>query len=123
MKDIERSTHQQKILGQFDESCICNCLSRLGFKVVIVDHTEIDIIAYHTKLKKRIGETVKSRTRNVVTEKVYVTLFYSCKNKDECKSLLDACKAFGCETYYIEDYCEILNYEDIYITSLENYNK
>ena len=119
---IDKSTRHQKIIGQFGENCICNWLSRSGFEVVIVDHTGIDIVAYNPKSKKRLGITVKSRTRNEGTEKTAVNVFSSRKNKNDRKRLHDACKAFGCEPY-IGIYVETLNYADIYLTSLRNYDK
>ena len=104
MKIIKSSRHQ-KIIGNYGENIICNWLSRSGFEVVIVDHTGIDIIAYNLTTKKRIGISVKSRTRNSGTENDEVNILIYNKGKDDRKKLLDACKAFACEPWiaiYVE---------------------
>jgi hypothetical protein len=94
---IAKSSRHQKIIGNFGESLICNWLSRSGFEVVIIDHTGIDLVAYNAILDKRLGITVKSRTRNPGLENPSVNLLNCRKNKDDRKKLIDACKAFGCE--------------------------
>ena len=66
--DITKSSRHRKIIGNFGEQLICNWLSRSGFEVVCVDHTGIDIIAYCPSRNKRLGITVKSRTRKRGTE-------------------------------------------------------
>jgi hypothetical protein len=66
--DIEKSTRHHHIVGRFGEYLVCNWLSRSGFKVCIVDHTGLDVIAYHPIRKQRFGITVKSRTRSFGTE-------------------------------------------------------
>lgn len=58
---IEKSTRHHQIVGRFGEHCVCNWLSRSGFEVCIVDHTGMDVIAYHPVSKERLGITVKSR--------------------------------------------------------------
>lgn len=116
-KEIIKSSRHQKIIGDFGENLTCNWLSRSGFEVALVDHTGIDILAFNPITKKRLGITVKSRTRSIGTEEDSVNIF---KNNDR-KKLLDACKAFACEPW-IAVYVETLEYADVYITSLENYD-
>lgn len=121
MKIIKSSRHQ-KIIGRFGEYLICNWLSRSGFEVTIVDHTGIDIIAYNPRAKQRLGITVKSRTRNMGKEEEPVNLFSYQKGETDRQKLLDACEAFACEPW-IAVYVETLNFADIYLTSLKNYDE
>jgi len=117
--NIDKSTRHQKIIGDFGEAILCNWLSRSGFEVTIVDHTGIDIVAYNKKTG-RLGITVKSRTRLKGTENESVNLLSS-RKKDRVK-VEEACKAFACEPW-IGVYVETTNYADIYLTSLEHYDK
>jgi hypothetical protein len=122
MMNIEKSTRHQHIIGKFGEYLLCNWLSRTGFEVVLVDHTGIDVIAYRPKTKKRIGVTVKSRTRNLGSETTQVNLLSYRQGKDDRKRVLDACIAFGCEPW-IAVYVETSKYSELFLTSLENYDK
>jgi hypothetical protein len=118
--EIVKSSRHHKIIGDFGESLICNWLSRTGFEVARVDHTGIDLIAYNPILKKRMGITVKSRTRNIGKENDSVNILSCNKNKDDRKKLLNACIAFDCEPW-IGIYVETTDYADIYLTSLKNF--
>lgn len=115
---ILKSSRHQKIIGDFGEHLIANWLSRSGFEVVLVDHTGIDIIAYHSILKRRIGMTVKSRTRNEGTEKDNVTIF---SDQHDRQKVIDACEAFGCEPW-IGIYVEMLDSAEMYLLSLDHFN-
>jgi Holliday junction resolvase-like predicted endonuclease len=114
-RDIIKSSRHQKIIGNFGENLVCNWLSRSGFEVTIVDHTGIDIIAYHPKTG-RLGITVKSRTRNKGKEHESVNLF----GKDDLKKLKRACKTFDCDPW-IAIYVETSDRADLYLASLEHY--
>jgi hypothetical protein len=94
-------------------------LSRSGFEVSVVDHTGMDVIAYHPSTKQRLGITVKSRTRKAGTEMDSVNLFQRAKN--DRQKLLDACEAFSCEPW-IAIYAECDAHADLFLTSLENYD-
>ena len=118
--EINKSTRHQKIIGDFGENLICNWLSRSGFEVTIIDHTGIDIIAWHPSTKQRLGITVKSRTRDKGKEEDSVNIFYNQKN-DRGK-LLDSCEAFACEPW-IAVYVETEESADVYFTSLKNYDE
>jgi len=64
--EIDKSTRHAKIVGDFGEQLVCNWLSRSGWEVVLVDHTGIDLIAYHKQTGKRIGISNKNnRKRNL----------------------------------------------------------
>ncbi len=119
--EIIKSSRHQKIIGDFGELLVCNWLSRSGFEVALVDHTGIDIVAYNPSTKQRIGISVKSRTRDVGKEGEEVYLFSYQKARNDREKLLDACEAFACEPW-IAVYVETLEYADVYLTSLENYD-
>jgi Holliday junction resolvase-like predicted endonuclease len=114
--NIEKSTRHQKILGEFGEHVVCNWLSRSGFEVSIVDHTGIDLIAYHPETKQRMGITVKSRTRTPGRESESVNLL----KKEDHKKLKEACESFGCEPW-VGVYVESENHADLYLTNLAHY--
>ena len=120
--NISKSSRHSYIVGKFGEHLICNWLSRSGFEVSIVDHTGIDIVAYNPKTRKRIGITVKSRTRNIGSETTSVTILRHNKKNDDLTKLKKACSTFNCEAW-IAIYVETEKYADIFLTSLENYYK
>jgi Holliday junction resolvase-like predicted endonuclease len=113
---IKKGSRHAKIVGDFGEHLVCNWLSRSGFEVSIVDHTGIDLVAYDPRDKKRLGITVKSRTRLAGTESTSVNVF---RREDRAK-LTDACEAFACEPW-IAIYVETRQAADLYLTSLKNY--
>ena len=117
---IEKSSRHSKIIGNFGEQLIGNWLSRSGFEVALVDHTGIDIIAFNKKWNKRIGITVKSRTRTEGKENDDVFVFR--ESKSERQKLLEACDAFACDPW-IGVYVETSKFADIYLLSLEHYDK
>jgi len=121
--EINKSSRHQKVIGDFGENLICNWLSRSGFEVSIVDHTGIDIIAYNSSTGERLGITVKSRTRNRRKEEEKVNLlYYKRADVDDRQKVLDACDSFAC-TPWIGVYVETTDFADVYLTSLENYDK
>lgn len=119
MIGIEKSTRHHHIVGRFGEYFVCNWLSRSGFEVCIVDHTGLDVIAYHPGRKQRLGITVKSRTRLFGKEATGVNLFRETKN--DRQKLLKACEAFNCNPW-VAVYVECDAYADLFLTSLENYD-
>lgn len=124
--EIKRSSRHPKIIGNCGELIICNWLSRSGWEVTLIDHTGIDIIAYDPAKKRRIGITVKSRTRTNNTENTAVHLFNEKTHKDKDHKDIDkanaACEAFGCELW-IAVYVESSDQGDIYLTSYKNYER
>jgi hypothetical protein len=119
--EIVRSTRHQKIIGNFGEALLCNWLSRSGFEVTIVDHTGIDVLAYNLKTRKRLGISVKSRTRSKGTETSAVNILSYQKGKNDRQKVLDACKAFAAEPW-IAIYVESTNFADLFLLSLEHYD-
>ncbi len=121
---IDKEGHFQKILGNFGEYLVCHWLSRSGFEVCRVDHTGMDVFAYHPKTKQRLGITVKSRTRISGTESTSVYIFRrKTGNKtDDRTKLGNACKTFQSEPW-IAVYVECDEDADLFLTSLANYDK
>jgi len=119
---MKKSTRHSKIIGDFGEFLVCDSLSKLGFEVLRVDHTGLDIIAYSASDHRHFGITVKSRTRNEGKEKDAVNIFSHQKGKDDRQKLLAACEAFQCEPW-IAVYVENLNGADLYLTSLDTFDK
>lgn len=116
------STRHRKIVGEYGKHLVCNWVSRSGFEVTIADHTGLDLIAYDPRAKKRLGITVKTRSRIKQSEHHPVTLFKKYRNKtDDRQKLLDACKAFGCEPW-LAVYVETADFADLYLTSLAHYD-
>lgn len=119
---IKKSSRHQKIIGQFGEQLICNWLSRSGFEVSLVDHVGIDIVAYNPNANKRIGITVKSRTRNEGKENDSVNILSNREKYNDREKIKKACDVFTCKPW-IAVYVETLSYADVYLTSLKNYDK
>jgi hypothetical protein len=119
--EIANSFRHHKIIGDFGENLICNWLSRSGFEVTIIDHTGIDIVAYDPNTEKRLGKTVKSRTRTSSQEFSSVNLMSYQNGKNDRDRVANACKAFAAEPW-IAVYVEATGYAEIYLTSLSNYD-
>jgi len=121
IKKINKSTRHAKIIGDFGEALVCNWLSRSGFEVTIVDHTGIDVLAYNSETRNRLGISVKSRTRVKGTEATSVNIFSYQKGKNDRQKVIDACKAFEAEPW-IAIYVESSYCADLFLLSLENYD-
>lgn len=119
MIEIDKGSGYPKIVGNFGEYLVCHWLSRSGFEVGIVDHTGMDVIAHHRASDKRLGITVKSRTRNYGTEAMSTHIFNEARQ--DRQKLLDACEAFACEPW-IAAYVECNEYADLFLSSLANYD-
>ncbi len=89
---MDKSTRHSKITGDFGESLVLYWLSRSGFEATLVDHTGIDIVAYHEKNRKRYGISVKSRSRTA--ERSSVGMMVSGDNYDK---MMDSCEFFACD--------------------------
>ena len=118
---IIKSSRHQKIIGDFGELLVCNWLSRSGFEVVKVDHTGIDILACNSKTKKRLGISVKSRTRGKGTETESVNIFSYQNGKNDRQKVLNACTDFVAEPW-IAIYVESAKCADMFLLSLEHYD-
>lgn len=118
---IKKSTRHQKIIGNYGEAFVCNWFSRSGFEVTIVDHTGIDVVAYNPGNGKRLGVTIKSRTREKDKDGSSVNILSYKNGKSDRKKLLDACTAFACEPW-IAIYVESKLVADLYLLSLDHYD-
>ena len=83
-----------RIAGDFGEALVLYWLSRSGYEVCRLDHTGIDLLAYHRKTRRRLGISVKSRTRLPGTERgaVYV-------RAKEFPRIAAACRAYAAEPF------------------------
>ena len=120
--EIIKSSRHQRIIGIFGEALLCNWLSRSGFEVTIVDHTGIDIIGYNASTGKRIGITVKSRTRKKGQEASSVNIFSYRKGKNDRQKVIESCNAFACEPW-VGIYVESTESADLYLLSLKHYDQ
>jgi hypothetical protein len=91
---MKKSPRHSKITGDFAEGLFLYWLSKHGYECVRVDHTGIDLIACDPR-GKRMGISVKARSRYEGTEKTSVNL-----PPDGFLKAEKACAAFGCEPYY-----------------------
>jgi Holliday junction resolvase-like predicted endonuclease len=117
--EVNKSTRHQKIIGELGEMLVCNWLSRSGFEATVVDHTGIDIIAFHPLTTERYGISVKARTRARGKETETVTIF---SRREDRQKIVKACEAFNCVPW-IAIYVETTNDADLYITSLKNFEE
>ena len=99
---------------------MCNFLSRSGFEVALVDHTGIDMIAYHKSSERRLGISVKSRTLKDGNKARAVKLFKAEEEEAEIRKFKDACAWFKCEEW-IAVYFEWDDHAKLNLTSLKHY--
>ena len=117
-----KSSRHSKIIGLLGEYLVSDSLSKSNFEVALVDHTGLDIIAYDKTRKKRLGISVKSRTREDGTENEAVDVFKHGKEKDDRQLLTDACEYFNCEPW-VAVYSENKDGADLYLVSLGTFDK
>ncbi len=116
---VEKGTRHTKIVGIFGEYVVCNWLSRSGFEASVIDHTGMDLIAYDPRTNRRLGITVKSRTRDSGKETASVNIFQNTHQDRE--KLKQACKTFGCDPW-IALYVECEKDAELYLLSLAHYD-
>jgi hypothetical protein len=119
--EIDKSSRHSKIIGEFGEAFLCNWLSRSGFEVTLADHTGLDVIAYHRATARRLGITVKSRTRGAGREAASVNIFFNRKPNGDRAKLRASCQAFACEPW-VAVYVETAREADLYLMSLEHFD-
>ena len=95
MPEITKSSRHAKITGDFAEAFVLYWLSKHGFESARVDHTGIDLIARNPVNNELMGISVKSRSRNIGTEKSHLNI-----PNDNFEKVDKACKAFGCVPYF-----------------------
>lgn len=117
---IEKGPLHSKLIGNCGEALICNWLSRSGFEVALVDHTGIDVVAFHPPSGRRLGITIKSRTRTRGTESDPVHIFKV--RKEDRKKVAAACVAFNSEPWlgvYVESEVDA----HVYLIALSDYDR
>ena len=92
--NILKSSRHSKIAGNFGENLFLYLLSKRGYEVALIDHTGIDLLAFDKNKKRRIGISIKTRTRIPGTENdgIYIKI-------SEIEKIRNACHYFGCEPY------------------------
>jgi len=94
--EITKSSRHSKITGDFGEHMTLYLLSKHGFECALVDHTGMDIIARdHKKLKRTMGISVKSRSRDALHAEESLLV-----PKDNFDKLTQACNWFDCDPYF-----------------------
>jgi ribonuclease HI len=112
----EENSEKKKIISKFGLNLICTWLYRSGFEVISIDHAIIDVIAYNSKNKRRIGISINSTIQPIGNEKKSIDLF----GRDKRVKILEACKSYVCEPW-IAIYVETMNYSDLFLISLDDY--
>lgn len=92
---MNKSSRHSKITGDFAEALVLYWLSKAGYECARVDHTGIDLLAFSKDHSKRIGISVKCRSRYDGTEHTAVNL-----PPDGFLKAQVTCEIFGCEPYY-----------------------
>ena len=113
MLEINKSSRHSKITGDFAESLVLYWLSKHGFECAKVDHTGIDLIAKNPITGELMGISVKSRSRDIGTEKSSLNI-----PNDNFEKVDKACEAFGCFPYFAI-LIDRNNFIDIFILSKE----
>ncbi len=113
------STRHKKIAGDFGEILTLYLLSKYGFETAKIDHTGIDILAFDKKNKKRLGISVKTRTRSEKLPDAGVGV-----RGEEYNKIKNACEFFEAEPWisFVVDK-PIENKIFCFLMSLETLNK
>lgn len=88
---VSKSSRHSKITGDFAERLILYWLSKYGCECLLVDHVAIDIIARTPPPFKRIGISVKSRSRNTGKEGISIKI-----PREHLNELKRQCVIFDC---------------------------
>ncbi|MFM2081780.1 MAG: hypothetical protein RL380_471 [Verrucomicrobiota bacterium] len=92
---FDRSSRHSKITGDFGEKLVLYWLSKHGYECAFVDHVGIDIIAWDKGKKRRLGISVKARSRLEKTKGTSLDF-----NRTHIEKLENACEDFDCEPYF-----------------------
>lgn len=92
---MDKSERHSKITGDFGESLLMYWLSRSGYEATLVDYTGIDIVAYHKATKRRLGISVKSRSRTFEKANSGMTV----KGEELNEKATESCAFFACEPW------------------------
>lgn len=92
---MDKSERHSKITGDFGESLLMYWLSKSGFEATLVDYTGIDIVAFHKATGRRLGISVKSRSRTFEKANSGMTI----KGEEHSEKVIEACRFFACEPW------------------------
>lgn len=92
---MDKSTRHSKIAGDFGEILFLYWLSKSGYEIALVDHTGIDLVAFNKTAKRRLGISVKTRTRSAGTENEGLYI-----KPTDLEKVRVACEFFECEPYW-----------------------
>jgi len=93
-RSARKSSRHSKVSGQFGEIFVAYVLSKCGFEVAQVDHTGLDILAVSRNGKKRLGISVKNRTRDEESANLTVNFPHG-----DLARLKKACRIFSAEPF------------------------
>lgn len=96
MTQNNKTKRHNKITGDFGENILEYFLSKNLFETAIIDYVGIDILAVHRKSKKRMGISVKSRSRTIERPKDGVLVPGSSYQKIIEASSIFSCKPWIC---------------------------
>jgi len=92
---LNKCSRFHKISGDFGEMLFLYWLGKNGFEPAFIDHTGIDLLAFHKETKRRFGISIKTRTRDPLNrESETVNL-----NIGEIPKIKKACNDFVAEPY------------------------
>jgi len=124
MSSFERHKRRgiNNIVTDFGKHLLWNWLSRTGYIASIINNTEINLIAYHPDTHKRLGIIVKTAIRTEITLDSPVAILNLAGKISDREKLLNACNGFKVEPW-IAIFIETESYAELYLTSLEHYDK
>ena len=91
---MDKSDRHSKITGDFGEHFLLYFLSKLNYEAALIDYTGIDILAYDKTRNKKIGISVKARSRTLLrpTDGLLV-------HGGNYEKIISSCKYFDCEPW------------------------
>ena len=92
----KKSSRHSEVSGQFGEILVAYLLSKNGFEVARVDHTGLDILAFHRQSRKRLGISVKNRTWDAKGARQNSSVSFPCADLGR---LEEACRAFSADPF------------------------
>jgi hypothetical protein len=93
--DNLKGERHSKITGTFNENLLLYFLSKTQYEPVLVDYTGIDIVAYNKATKRRLGISVKSRSKTMERPKSEGLTI----NATEYEKINRSCVFFDCEPW------------------------
>jgi hypothetical protein len=91
---LNKSSRFSKIAGDFGESLFLYWLGKSGFEPTYIDHSGIDLLAYHKETKRRFGISIKTRVRGDGKESETVNL-----ELGDIPKIIEACSGFDAKPF------------------------